>query len=123
MEEIKNLTGDEYILVDVYQGKHAPVKIRHNICGTVTRMTPYEFLNGKRCDLCRNIYNVEEIRQAVEQCTGGYYHIQAVKNSYYQIEGNDGSHQKKKAGYIIQELKRTTRSPLFKVRERIFEEK
>ena len=123
VEEIKKLTGDEYSLVDVYQGKHAPVKIRHKICGTVTRMTPYEFLNGKRCDLCRNIYNVEEIRQAVEQCTGGYYHIQAVKNSYYQIEGNDGSHQKKKAGYIIQELKRTTRSPLFKVRERIFEEK
>ena len=122
-QEMHNLTGQEYSMEGEYQGKHHPVKIRHRLCGTVTEMLPAEFMSGKRCELCRRKYAQEEVLREVEQCTAGNYRIIGERNNYYEIEEKGGKRYKKKAEYILQELTRPTRSPLFKIRTQTPEEK
>lgn len=113
---VQELVGDKYILKGTYVDKHTKTAFLHKECGTVTEMTPEEFLTGKRCKLCKTTYSRKEIETAVADCTQGYYQVVALENSYYEIEGADGGRFSKKAAYIVQELERPTPSPFFKMR-------
>lgn len=122
-EEVKALTGDEYAVEEAYKGKYRKIGFKHHVCGTITELTPEAFLNGQRCRLCREFYTEAEMEKMVGECTGGAYQTGEFRNSYYTIRDPDGKIHRKKACYILQELKRPTGSPLFKIRVRYPEEK
>ncbi len=52
-QEIKDLVDDEYTFLDAYQGTHTKLKVKHNKCGHIYRVTPNNFLNcHNRCPFC-----------------------------------------------------------------------
>lgn len=50
--EVKALAGNEYVMLDSYQGCRTKIRFRHEKCGLVFEMMPNEFLNGSRCPKC-----------------------------------------------------------------------
>lgn len=51
-DEVRALVGDEYIVLDEYDGADTAIKIKHMFCGTVNLQKPANFLSGKRCKQC-----------------------------------------------------------------------
>lgn len=69
-QEIFDLVGDEYILVDTeYINAHTKMKFIHNNkeCKKEFLMTPNTFLRGNRCPHCRYIKNGINLRKTQEQ--------------------------------------------------------
>lgn len=54
LEEIELLTKDEYTFIDEYINNTAKLKIKHNICGHIYKVTPRDFLSGSRCPNCKS---------------------------------------------------------------------
>jgi hypothetical protein len=56
LNEIKNLVGDEYLILGNYETTHSPIKIKHSIlkCGYEYFVIPKNFIkkNGTRCPKC-----------------------------------------------------------------------
>ncbi len=51
-QEVYDLVGNEYMFLDSYQGTLKKIRVKHNTCGTVYRVTPSHFLEGTRCPYC-----------------------------------------------------------------------
>lgn len=51
-KEVYGLEGDEYKTLEGYDGAHTHIKFRHSKCGEIIKMTPNQFLNGRRCNKC-----------------------------------------------------------------------
>lgn len=69
IQEVYNLVGDEYILLEDYRGTSAKVKAFHNVCGNEILITPKTFLfQNVRCSICNGgrklTYN--EVKNYVE---------------------------------------------------------
>lgn len=54
VEEVFNLTGNEYTVLSEYKYNKEKIKIRHNTCETVYYVQPISFLSGSRCPKCAN---------------------------------------------------------------------
>lgn len=53
-QRFHELVGDEYSILDPYDGASKKIRIRHNRCGRVYPIVPSEFLRGsRRCQECR----------------------------------------------------------------------
>lgn len=52
LNEVHNLVGNEYTLLEPYKGTKTKIKIKHNVCGNVYKTRPDQFLIGKRCPYC-----------------------------------------------------------------------
>ena len=53
INEIKELTGREYVFLKNYINAHTKIPCRHNKCGYVWKISPHDFLNGgHRCPQC-----------------------------------------------------------------------
>ena len=114
VKDISDLTGNEYTLLDTYEGARTPVKIRHNICKTVQEYMPHRFLDGQRCRKCRKILTEREFSEYVKQYSLGRYEVtgRPTRNMYRihdNVTGEDREMLKAKA---LQELSRPTPSPL-----------
>lgn len=116
IQEMKELTGDEYEVLSPFVNQKTKIKVRHRICGTITAALPSAFLNGRRCDLCTAPVTCQEVAQAVSECTAGTYKISDIKKNVFTVEGPDGEICRKSAGYIMQELSRPTHSNIFQKR-------
>jgi len=51
-KEVKTATGDEYAFLEDYIDRATPIKVRHNNCGQVYKVSPSNFLRGERCPKC-----------------------------------------------------------------------
>lgn len=51
-QEVKNLVGNEYEFLDIYVNSRVKLKVKHNRCGNIYKVTPNDFLRGKRCPCC-----------------------------------------------------------------------
>ena len=114
VKDISDLTGNEYTLLDTYEGARTPVTIRHNICKTVQEYMPHRFLDGQRCRKCRKILTEREFSEYVKQYSLGRYEVtgRPTRNMYRihdNVTGEDREMLKAKA---LQELSRPTPSPL-----------
>lgn len=47
-----DLVGNEYTFLDPYVNNHTKLRVKHNTCGTVYKVTPNDFLGNKRCPKC-----------------------------------------------------------------------
>ncbi len=53
-QEIYNLVGDEYTVLDNYVDTKTKIRIKHNKCGSIYEVRPYSFLQGYRCPHCNS---------------------------------------------------------------------
>ena len=51
-QEVKNLVGDEYTFLDNYVNDGSKLKVKHNKCGNIYKVTPSHFFEGTRCPYC-----------------------------------------------------------------------
>lgn len=51
-EDFKKQLDDDYELLDEYTSAFSKVKIRHKTCGFIYKVTPHNYLTGKRCPKC-----------------------------------------------------------------------
>ena len=114
IKDISDLTGDEYTLLDDYNGARIPVRIRHNVCGTAQEYDPHRFLDGQRCRKCRKILTDREFRDHVNKCSLGRYEIlsRPTQNLYRIHDNVTGIDREMLKAKIMQELSRPTLSPL-----------
>jgi predicted Zn-ribbon and HTH transcriptional regulator len=54
IKEVYNLVRDEYQILSNYINNKEKVKILHNICGSIYKVSPDKFLIGTRCPICKN---------------------------------------------------------------------
>lgn len=54
-QEITDTTEGEYSLVGEYKGINTKVTLRHNACGNIYLVFPYQFKRGKRCPDCSSM--------------------------------------------------------------------
>ena len=51
-EEVRGLVGDEYKVMSEYKNAHAHVLMKHVECGAEWKISPSNFLKGRRCPDC-----------------------------------------------------------------------
>lgn len=51
-KEVYDLVGGEYTFLDTYVNSKTKLRIKHNKCNNVYKVTPSHFLNGSRCPYC-----------------------------------------------------------------------
>lgn len=59
---IKDLVKDEYIFLDEYIDTHTPIRVKHNTCNHIYKVSPNHFISkGTRCPFCfRQASNLEK---------------------------------------------------------------
>lgn len=115
-KKVHDVTGDEYELLEPYRNERTPVTIRHRACGVTMRAFPYNFLKGKRCELCTPIIKKEEMKDIIPACTGGAYQVASILKNTIIVRDPDGVMREERVQYFMQELMRPTPSDYFKVR-------
>lgn len=56
-KEVYNLIADEYVVLGTYTNSREPITMQHKICGNSYKVTPDNFLRGRRCTKCCNLRN------------------------------------------------------------------
>ena len=51
-QEVQDLVGNEYTFLESYVGAKTKIKVKHNKCGNIYKVTPTHFLSGERCPYC-----------------------------------------------------------------------
>ena len=76
-QRIKNLVGDEYTVLDKYINAKTYVTMRHNKCGHIYKVMPYNFLTGSRCPLCAKyrFISTTDFKQAIKNMVGNEYTV------------------------------------------------
>lgn len=63
-QEVYNLVGEEYSVLEEYKGALTPMKMRHNICGNIWEIKPNNFLSGnRRCPYCASSKGEKKIEE------------------------------------------------------------
>jgi len=81
-EYIANSEGNDYQLLEDYINAKTPIRIRHNVCGTVYSVRPDDFKRGKRCKPCSIIKRsksrgktTEEFKEQVYSLVSDEYEV------------------------------------------------
>ena len=114
-EKVKELVGDEYIVVDEYKGQNTPIEILHRKCGCTLRYYPKHFLNGQRCILCNDVIAAEEITNMVEHVTSGQYTVNHVGSNLCEFQEEGGATFEISLAKFLQEIRRPTPSDVLPV--------
>lgn len=74
-QEVFNLVGDEYRLLERYKGDRQPISILHTLCGHEYKVIPSGFLRGTRCPKCSIRYSPtdREFKDRVKKLVGNEY--------------------------------------------------
>jgi len=66
IEEVVNLTGNEYKVLGNYINSKTKILMRHNICNYEYSIIPSNFLRGRRCPFCNESKGEKKIRNFLE---------------------------------------------------------
>jgi len=62
--EISNLSGNEYTFLEPYKNSRTKIRVRHNKCGHVFKITPNHFIvDFNRCPICRESKGEQKIHK------------------------------------------------------------
>lgn len=70
VQDVYNLTGDEYTVIGTYTLAKNKLEMKHNICGNTYEVKANNFISGKRCPVCmsQKKYNTsEDIKKRVSE--------------------------------------------------------
>jgi very-short-patch-repair endonuclease len=76
VKEVYELTGNEYMPLEAYDGNKIKILFQHALCGHTWKSTPNNFLKGNRCPKCNrpNYYkNTEKFKNEVLALVGSEY--------------------------------------------------
>ncbi|QXN70109.1 hypothetical protein INTERNEXUS_68 [Bacillus phage vB_BspM_Internexus] len=76
VKKVKELTGDEYVVLGRFLAQHTKILFRHNKCGNEYKVQPYQFIRrGDRCPNCaKNKKRTDsDFRKKVEELVGNEY--------------------------------------------------
>lgn len=54
-DEVTDVTDGEYSLIGEYVNTNTKVTLKHNLCGNIYQVFPYQFKRGKRCPDCSSM--------------------------------------------------------------------
>lgn len=115
-QQVRELTGDEYVVVGEYKGQNQYVEIRHETCGHTQRYIAKHFLRGARCSRCSKIISVNSFPEIVEHMTCGQYKvIRSIGYDFYEIAEEGGTVLELSAALFLQEILRPTPSDILPV--------
>lgn len=118
-QQVRDLVGDEYIVLGDYIDSHTPILMLHNLeyCQREFTISPSHFLKGGRCTKCTGLVRDEEFKELVKALSADEYRIlqKATKNLYEIQNTGTGEIQKLSKAMILQELRRFTPSPILPV--------
>lgn len=120
LDKVKDLVGDEYTPVSLFETWHMPIKIRHNVCGKEFEVSPGHFLNGNRCPYCAKFMTKKYFRVLVNDLTSGHYSVMPKNKNYgfeYLFDNSIGKVLKLTKPRIKQEVLRPTRSDILVLTE------
>jgi hypothetical protein len=118
LNRIKELVGDEYILVSNYTTQHDKVEILHNSkcggCGKTFSVRADIILRGQRCPYCTKVLKFEEFKNLVSTLSEGNYEVEKTDSRYVYLVRNTiiGTKKLFSKNMILQELRRKTHSNL-----------
>lgn len=74
-KEVYGLVGNEYTFLDIYVNADTKIKVKHNKCEQVYKVTPSNFIRGSRCPYCSaNIIKTNSrFKREVEDLVGNEY--------------------------------------------------
>ena len=92
-KEVNGLVGNEYVFLDTYINNVTKLRVKHNKCGNVYKVTPNSFLGGSRCPYCaksilRNKLskNDDKFKNEINNLVGNdYKFLDPYVNSYTKI--------------------------------------
>lgn len=53
-QEVYDLVGNDYTFLDPYANAESKIKVKHNKCGNIYKVTPNHFFSGYRCPYCNS---------------------------------------------------------------------
>ena len=77
-QEVFDLVGNEYTLLDNYVNSQTKIRVKHNICGNIYEVAPSNFLNrGSRCPYCSGNHKKTdaEFKHEVYDLVGSEYNF------------------------------------------------
>jgi len=76
-KEVYDLVKDEYIILGEYKGTDTKIEMAHIKCGNTYMVTPYHFINKRRCPFCSGHMqkNTEIFKQEVFNLVGDEYEV------------------------------------------------
>ena len=118
IQELSEITGDEYTFIGPYNGDKEYTYVRHNKCGIIERYIPVHFRQGVRCKHCKVKTSYEGFSKYVHDLTDGEYEIVDRGKSQYLIIKNTitGDEYSLLKSVIMQELNRVQPSRILPVR-------
>ncbi len=110
--KVRALVGEEYTVLDKYEGMHKRLRIRHNLCGGVKDYSPSDFLRGFRCPTCSIPLTSDYVVNSVLTETNGRYIAEPSgrKGYFTVIDTKTGKSRVLRNKIIMQEIKRPTPS-------------
>lgn len=93
-QEVYNLVGDSYTVLGNYVNANTKLKIKHNKCGNVYEVRPYNFLSGRRCPKCLQKRRVHKLSKTDKQFKQEVYNL--VGNSYTVLDNYVNNYTKLK---------------------------
>ena len=87
-QEVKDLVGNEFVVIGTYVNDSTKIEFRHNKCSQVISMNPNSFLQGSRCGFCakNKKKNLDDFKRNVfEQVDDEYTVIGKYVNSATKI--------------------------------------
>lgn len=98
-KEVYEKVGDEYSVLGEYINSSTKIKMKHNICGFIYKVTPSHFIyNNSRCPLCNGNMKktTKQFKQEVFELVGDEYSVlESYKNNKVPIKMRHNS-----CGYI-----------------------
>ena len=105
VDEINQLTNEEYEVLGIYIKGSEKVSIKHNVCGNIWDITPRDFLSGRRCPICsRKLAGIKNAKSH-EWFLEEFYKIFSI-NDYEILSEYINTHKKikvlhKVCGYVF----------------------
>lgn len=74
-QEIYALVGNEYVFLESYVNNKAKLRVKHNRCGHIYKVSPSKFLHGRRCPYCAGLIKKTDaqFKQEVYDLVGNEY--------------------------------------------------
>ena len=77
IEEVKQLTNDEYKVCGEYVNARTKIQMKHIICDRIWLVTPSNFLHGNKCGYCYGTHKktTNEFKKEISDITNGEYEL------------------------------------------------
>jgi hypothetical protein len=88
-QEVFEQVGNEYTVMEEYQNNYTNIRIKHETCGHIWSIKPYNFLRGRRCSKCAGKMkkNTKQFKTEVFEQVGNEYRVLGeYQNNHAKIQ-------------------------------------